>query len=181
MELIANYRKKLLHFFESFVISRSYLSSVTAGFRISRKYYICQSLVATVVVLIVFLILTENHAVVVASLGSTAFIIFAMPRSITAEPRRVIGGHLMGIISGSLFAFIPQLSLIPSAIIYSIAVGISIFLMVSTKTEHPPASGTALGIALNGLTVSVALAVVISAALLSVSHYFLKRYLRDLT
>ena len=181
MELTEYCRHKLLRFLEFFMPVRKYLSSISLGFRLSWKHYIYQSLIAAIVILIVFLILTESHAVIIASIGSTAFIIFATPRSITAEPRRVIGGHLIGIASGSLFSFIPQLPPIPSAIIYSIAIGISIFLMVATNTEHPPASGTALGIAMNGFTINVTLAVIASAIVLSVAHYFLKRFLKDLT
>jgi hypothetical protein len=175
------YWKSLLIFLETFFISKSYLSSVVIEFKNSWKYYIYQSSIAAMVVLIVFLFLTENHAVIVASIGSTAFIVFAMPRSITVEPRRIIGGHMIGVFSGSLFAFIPQLSLFPSAVIFALAVGISIFLMVSTNTDHPPASGTALGIAMGGLTFGVVSAVLLSAVILALSHYFLKAYLRDLT
>ena len=40
---------------------------------------------------------TIEHAVVIASIGATAFIVFTMPRNITAKPRRVIGGHLAGL------------------------------------------------------------------------------------
>ena len=75
------------------------------------KNYLYQSFLATVVVLIVFLLLSAEHAVVIASIGATAFIVFTMPRNITAKPRRVIGGHLVGLFSGSLCSLIPHSSI----------------------------------------------------------------------
>jgi CBS-domain-containing membrane protein len=68
------------------------------------KNYFYQSFLATVVVFIVLLLLNMEHAVVIASIGATAFIVFTMPRNITTAPRRVIGGHLIGLFSGSLCA-----------------------------------------------------------------------------
>ena len=74
------------------------------------KNYLYQSFLATVIVFIILLLLTVEHAVVIASIGATAFIVFTMPRNITAKPRRVIGGHLVGLLSGSLCALIPHSS-----------------------------------------------------------------------
>jgi CBS-domain-containing membrane protein len=59
-------------------------------------------------------------------------------------------------------------------------VGLSIFLMVALNLEHPPASGTALGIALNGFAWNVAVAVVLSTLALAVAHTLLCRRFRDL-
>ena len=143
--------------------------------------YLYQSLLATIVVLIVLLLLSAEHAVVIASIGATAFIVFTMPRNITAKPRRVIGGHLIGLFSGSLCYLIPHSSILAAAIVYSVAVGISILLMVALDMEHPPASGTALGTALTGFSPGVMLAVLTSSIMLSLAHHFCKRYLKDLT
>ena len=150
-------------------------------FRKLWKNYLYQSFFATVVIVIVLLLLTAEHAVVIASIGATAFIVFTMPRNITAKPRRVIGGHIVGLFSGSLCALIPHTSVFPSVIVYSLAVGISIFLMVALDVEHPPASGTALGVAITGFSPSVMLAVLTSSIVLSLAHRFLKRFLKDLT
>jgi len=104
-----------------------------------------------------------------------------MPGSIAAQPRSVIGGHLIGLLSGALFTLVPQSLMLPPIAIYSIAVGVSIFLMVATDTEHPPASGTALGIAMIGFSPSVLVAVIASATLMSLAHHFLKHYMKKLT
>lgn len=78
-----------------------------------KKYftnYILQSLLATITLIIILYF--ENlftSAAVIASLGSTTFIIFAMPKYATAQPRRVIGGHIIGIVSGVLCFYIASL------------------------------------------------------------------------
>lgn len=149
-------------------------------FRLSWKNYIFQSFLATLTVFLVLLFLNIEHAVVIAAIGATTFIVFAMPNDITANPRNIIGGHLISFSIGSLCALIPQPSLWCSLMAYSLAVGFSIFIMVVIDTEHPPAAATALGLAITGFSLEAAIAVVTSAALLSLAHHFLKPLLRDL-
>lgn len=154
---------------------------VRAEFKRLWKNYLYQSFFATIVLFTVLLLLSFEHAVVIASIGSTAFIVFTMPRSITAQPGRVIGGHLVGLVAGSLCALIPQPSMIISVFVYSLAVGISILLMVALDVEHPPASGTALGVAMTGFSPGIMVAVVTSSLILAVAHRFSSRFLKDLT
>lgn len=149
--------------------------------RLFWKNYLFQSLFATVATFIVLSFLSPQQAVIEASIGSTIFIVFAMPKSVTAKPRNVIGGHSVGLIFGSLCALIPHPSFLHSIVVYSLAVGLSILIMVITNTEHPPASGTALGVVMKGFSPNVAIAVITSAIILSLIHHFFKRYLRDLT
>jgi len=156
-------------------------------YRIHREFsrlwlnYIYQSLLATIVIFIILLLLNLEHVVVIASIGATAFIVFTMPRNITAAPRRVIGGHIVGFICGSAFAFIPHPTALTAIIIYSLAVGTTVFLMVALDVEHPPAGGTALGVAITGFSTSVMVAVLTSSIVLSLAHRFFKKYLKDLT
>ena len=150
-------------------------------FRQHWKNYVLQSILATVSIFIVLYFLSLQHAVIIASIGATAFIIFAMPNSITAQPRNVIGGQLVGLFFGFLFSLFPQSVLIYSIIVYSLAVGASIFTMVVIDTEHPPAAGTALGVAITGISLDVFMAVSLSVILLSLIHVFFKPYIRDLT
>ncbi len=145
------------------------------------KHYLYQSLLAAIVVFVILLILTIENAVVIASIGASAFIVFTMPRNITARPRRVIGGHLVGLFSGSLCAFIPHSSTLASISVYALAVGVSICLMVALDFEHPPASGTALGVAITGFSPGVIIAVITSSLVLSLAHHFSKKFLKDLT
>ena len=150
-------------------------------FRQHWKNYVLQSILASFSIFIVLYFLSLQHAVIIASIGATAFIIFAMPDSITAQPRNVIGGQLVGLFFGFLFSLFPHSVLMYSIIIYSLAVGASIFTMVVIDTEHPPAAGTALGVAITGISLDVFIAISISVILLSLIHVFFKPYIRDLT
>ena len=110
------------------------LKNIAEELRLYWKNYVLQSLAASISIFILFLILTTEDVVFIASIGATAFIIFAMPDSITAKPRNVIGGHLTGIIVGSLSVLIPHQQTLASIAIYSLAVGVSIFIMVVIDT-----------------------------------------------
>jgi len=103
--------------------------------------YILQSAMATVAVLITLVVLHRQN-LVVASLAATAFTIFIMPHNITASPRNGIGGHIIGIIFGSLFAIISVKSGLEKDVIYALAVGCATLMMTITNMEHPPAAGT---------------------------------------
>jgi len=143
--------------------------------------YLYQSFLATVVLFLVLFLLTVENAVVIASIGATAFIVFAIPRNDTAKPRCIIGGHVVGFLCGALCALIPHSSSLTSIGIYSMAVGISILLMVSLDFEHPPAAGTALGVAMTGYSPSVLIAVLTSSLILALAHRFSRKFLKDLT
>ncbi|HOD29088.1 MAG TPA: HPP family protein [Syntrophales bacterium] len=154
---------------------------IDGEFRKYWKHYVLQSLLATLSVFVVLYFLSWQHAVIIASIGASAFIVFAMPDYVTAQARNVIGGQMVGLFCGFLYSLIPHPFLFASILIYSLAVGTSIFVMVVTDTEHPPAAGTALGVAMTGISVHVLVAVVLSIGLLSLIRWLFKPYLRDLT
>ncbi len=135
-------------------------------FRLHWKNYVFQSLFATLAVFIVLYFLSLQDAVIIASLGATAFIVFAMPKALMANARNVIGGHVVGLFCGFIVSLIPHPTLLGGLVCYSAAVGLSIFIMVVTDTEHPPASGTALGVAITGMHPDVLIAVILSIVLL---------------
>ena len=62
----------------------------------------------------------------------------------------------------------------------SLAVGLSITCMALTRTHHPPASGTALAVALTGFSIRALLGVVLGSTVLSLAHQALRRHLKDL-
>lgn len=144
------------------------------------RNFLSQSSLAAATVFLVLFVITIENSVVITAIGATAFIVFAMPKSITARSRNVIGGHLIGLTLGSLCALIPQPSFLYSAFAYSLAVGLSTLTMVITDTEHPPAASTALGVAITGFSLSVAVAVITSVTLLSLAHRTLRPFLKDL-
>jgi CBS-domain-containing membrane protein len=116
--------------------------------------------------------------ILTASVGATAFIVFAIPSDVTANTKNIIGGHLIGVFAGSLSAWLASES--SALIFYSLAVGLSIFLMVITDCEHPPASGTALGLAVSGTSLDLVVTLMVCVVALAVVHKIFRRYLRDL-
>jgi len=142
--------------------------------------YVRQSAYAATAVFFITILLSDNP-VVIASIGATSFIVFAMPNNISAEPKRIIGGHLVGFFVGVCFAVFPFMDIIFfKALWFSASVGITILIMVVMDVEHPPAAGTALGMTLVGYTNSSSSAIIISVVVLAFIGYVSKPYLRDL-
>ncbi|MBL7106650.1 MAG: HPP family protein [Phycisphaerae bacterium] len=155
-------------------------------FRRHWKNYVIQSIIATLVIFAILLMLSiRKNAIIIASLGATTFIVFAMPKSITATTRNIIGGYITGIICGTLCALLPKPLFVHHAVMhslaYAVAVGLSIFIMVVTDTEHPPASGIALAFAINGVSLEVTIAVIVAVSILALTRYLFRNQLRDLT
>jgi CBS-domain-containing membrane protein len=131
-------------------------------------------------VFLVILLLQLERVVIIASIGASAFIVFAMPQSITAKRRNLIGGHTIGLLVGSLFGLVPHPSTLLCAVLYALCVGATIFLMVATDTEHPPAAGTALGVAMMGLSPTLVVSMVTSILVLALVHHLFRSRLLDL-
>lgn len=141
------------------------------------KRYAVQCSLAAVFVLILLLVLDAvTQTVLIAAFGASSFIAFAVPRSQHSSPRYLVGGYLVGIFAGTvmsslLTAFgIADIVFAHSVMILfgALATGIAMFLMVATKTEHPPAAALALGLVLNewdGLTLVVVLVGVVALSL----------------
>jgi CBS-domain-containing membrane protein len=144
------------------------------------RNYFWQSLWATLAVFVVLLALSLRQAVAVASIGATAFILFMKPSNPFAAPRKVIGGHLVGLILGTLCARIPHPSLVSDALIGALAVGSALFVMAVTDTEHPPAAGTALTAVTSEFSWITLVTVLASVGLLVILQRLTRRYLRDL-
>jgi len=158
--------------------------------RIVKKHwrnYVFQSLLATASLFCVLIFLEQQgKEVIIASLGATAFVVFALPNNLTAQPRNVIGGHIVGLLCG--FAGYWLLSILPIpdhlialAGIHAFSVGLAIFIMVIINTEHPPAAGTALGVALGGLDAQIVISVLFFSIVFSGIRLLLRKHLRDLT
>jgi len=154
------------------------------------KNYIIQSLLAVVALaIILFFVEVLTHAAIVAALGASTFIVFAAPQSSTAQPRRLIGGHIVGLICGIVcyFTFLagPLGELSKDAeyirwVAAAVTVGLSIFLMTISNTEHAPASGTALGIVAHEWSYQVIVFVLLAAIALSIVRMLLRGHLRNL-
>jgi CBS-domain-containing membrane protein len=144
------------------------------------KNYLWQSFLAIAAMFCVLAILSLERAIVVTSVAATAFIVFMKPHNPFAAPRNVLGGHMVGLVLGLLFAALPR----PSPTIYHVwcatAVGCTMVAMALVDAEHPPAAGTALSVVLAGVSWRVVAAVVTSAVLMALAHHLLRRHMRDL-
>jgi CBS-domain-containing membrane protein len=144
------------------------------------KNYVFQPCAATIVILLVHLLFHMNDLVIMASIGASTFIVFAMPKYPTARARNLIGGHSIALAVGALLSITPDASFISDVIIDALAVGLSIFLMALTQTEHPPAASTTLGVVVAGISMDIVSAVLIGTVLLSLIHLLFKKHLRNL-
>lgn len=111
-------------------------------------YYILQSFLAALALFVLVRVPGENKMVIISSIGATSFLVFAMPTAVSAQIKNVIGGHLVGLVCGTIFYF----TKLPYFLEYPCVVGIAIFLMVALDVEHPPAAGTALAVVINELS-----------------------------
>ncbi len=84
---------------------------------------------------------TEDNLFLIGSFGASSVLIYGIINSPLAQPRNLIGGHLICAFIGVLIH-----KLIPSELWLSsaLSVSVSIVLMQITKTLHPPGGATAL-------------------------------------
>ena len=147
-------------------------------------HYVTQcSLASLSLVLILIVGDTLLKAAIVVGVASSAFTIFVIPESVAATPRKVIGGHLVAALIGAGISYIlktPGLEIYVLETRYileisaAISVGIGIFFMVVTNTEHPPAAGTSLGLVIYGFDWTSVVFIISSAILLSLVRILLR-------
>lgn len=140
--------------------------------------YALQCGLAGVVVIVLLLILDAvTQTVLIASLGASAFIAFAVPRSLHSGARHLIGGYLIGIVAGCLMSMFntwlhmqdPGIAHAVMVICGAMAISLAMFMMVVTRTEHPPAAALALGLVFNEwnlLTLAVILAGILALSVI---------------
>ncbi|MDN5360197.1 MAG: hypothetical protein PWQ84_1260 [Thermotogaceae bacterium] len=160
------------------------------NFRKHKKQFILQSLMTVGVVSVVLFFLDFlADGIVVASIGASSTIAFGNPHDERTGPRYLIGGYTFGVISGG-FCWLVAFSLdqifpginsgFVMALLGAFSVGLTMFLMVITNTEHPPSSALALGLVLNGFSVLSAAVAIIGISLISLTQRLLKKYMYDL-
>jgi len=153
-----------------------------------KYFWQCSLAIAMFVLVLLFLDVLE-HTAIIATLGATAFIAFAMPRSYSSKPRHLIGGYAVGIAVGCLCSYLAvgladcgALSAGNANVVVSgaIAVGAAIFLMAILNMEHPPAAGMALSLVINPWELETMLFIVGSVLLFALVKELLKRFMIDL-
>ena len=152
--------------------------------------YILQCFLATLTILAVLIFLDVlNEAALISALGASAFIVFTMPTQYSSDPRRLIGGYIVGVFVGLIFFIISQseiknilgFSNMTTLIVFgAIAVGFAILIMAVTNTEHAPAAGIALGLVINQWDYLTIIFIVLAIIWLTSIRLILKGYMMDL-
>jgi CBS-domain-containing membrane protein len=83
----------------------------------------------------------RDLTLLVGSLGASAVLVYGAIKSPLAQPRNLLGGHLIsGLIGVACYQWLGGLTWVAAALAVSLAVAA----MVITKTVHPPGGATAL-------------------------------------
>ncbi|MBT8339434.1 MAG: HPP family protein [Desulfatitalea sp.] len=78
---------------------------------------------------------------IIGSFGASAVLIYGAIRSPLAQPRNLIGGHMLSAVIGvAAYQFLGNIPWLAAALAVSIAIAV----MHLTKTLHPPGGATAL-------------------------------------
>ena len=161
------------------------------GFASLPWQFVIQSVLATLVMLAILAFVNSlSSAAIAAGLASSVVGIFIAPSNRTARIRSVVGGHGAALVLGAAVSAILFLGPVESFLVdrtilhnlsLAIAVGLVMLLMAITNTEHPPAAGTALGMASREFDILIFLSIIGAVALLAVMKLAIRPYLRDLT
>ncbi|HIM63639.1 MAG TPA: HPP family protein [Dehalococcoidia bacterium] len=170
--------------------SSSSLAIIDPQFRRQPSRYFVQGGLATIGMFAVLLFVDSfSDAALVAALGASVVIIFVHPTSKLGAPRALVGGHLLGLLIGSVFSlilFAPPVNAFLEGVqvlrdlALAASVGAVIVLMAITDTEHPPAGGTVLGMSTRVFDPSIFAIIIGAVIVLAVTKRVLRRYLRDL-
>lgn len=97
-----------------------------------------------------------------AAIGATSVLVFALPMSPLSQPWNVVGGYLVSAVAGVAAArWVPGLALAGA-----VAVGVSVFGMLALRCLHPPGGAVALYAVIGGAQVhSLGFAYVLSPVL----------------
>lgn len=103
----------------------------------------------------------SGAVLLIAPFGASCVLVFALPASPLAQPRNVIGGHLVSTAVG-LAAF-AALGATPLA--FGAGVGLAIAAMLLTRTTHPPAGADPIVVILAGASWPFLFAPVLAGAI----------------
>jgi len=86
-------------------------------------------------------LLEQENVFLIGSFGASSVLIYGAIQSPLAQPRNLIGGHVISALVGvTVFKIVPDILWLSAPL----AVAFSIVLMQYTKTLHPPGGATAL-------------------------------------
>ena len=106
---------------------------------------------------------TEFGIFLLASFGSSMFLLYGYPESPFAQPKNVFFGHLITSLVGLFFLnFIP----LPLYIIIPMAVGFGVALMILLNVTHPPAGGNPIIVIIGSVSFDYLFSPVISGSII---------------
>jgi len=93
---------------------------------------------------------SSSGVLVIASMGASAVLLFAVPHGALSQPWAVAGGHLIsGVIGITCFKFFGN-----TFVVAGLAVGIAIGAMYYLRCIHPPGGATALTVVVGGSVIT---------------------------
>ena len=151
--------------------------------------YVVQATLASLALLAILLIEKGvSDGIIVVTIASSTATVFVVPHSIASSPRRVVGGHVFSVLVGLvlwggldlLTGDAGSASNLQIDVFGAAAVGLSVLVMATTNTEHPPAAGTAFGIMVVGLSFTFIAFILSAAVILSMVRLMLRDRLQNL-
>lgn len=83
----------------------------------------------------------KDVVLLIGSFGASSVLVYGAIQSPLAQPRNLVGGHLISALIGvTIFRFLPDIIWLTAPL----AVSLSIVMMQITKTLHPPGGATSL-------------------------------------
>ncbi|MFC1643894.1 HPP family protein [Candidatus Omnitrophota bacterium] len=157
-------------------------------FQDNKLRYIAQSVMGGLAVAAALLFFNiVSQPMIIASLGASGFIAFTMPHKRISQPRYLIGGYIIGIIVGCLVHYMTDIPISRGfglKMLYvmagATAVGLAMFLMSITNTEHAPATSIALGLVINEWTFHTVILILAGIMVISVIQRGMKPWMMDL-
>ena len=135
---------------------------------------ISKATTAFLITLLVILVLNSKHVIVFSSFAASIFLIVAMPTSDASKIRNVVGGHLIGLLSGGIIALFMSSYITNQMFAYAVSVGLATLFMSVCDIMHPPAAGTALGVVINGLSQNVLTSILSSVCIIGIIMYIIQ-------
>lgn len=149
--------------------------------KLAFKQRFVQSTLVTLSSLVVFFLLDRLHWPLVAStsVASTAFVLFAMPGSESAQAWNTLGGNVLGLASGLIVVALSQALSMPDTVSFALTVGLALWVMLILRAPHPPAAGAALTVPLEaargGFTIEMGGSILLSVVALLLLQRLLLR------
>ncbi|MDA1297496.1 MAG: HPP family protein [Chloroflexi bacterium] len=128
-----------------------------------------------------------SSGAIVAAIVSSVAIVFFVPHSVASAPSHIVGGHLSGVVAAYIVVGIGLA--LPGSVADAtwfvdlsgaVALGLVVLLMSVTNTEHAPAAGTALGLAVRGTPGEAVLFIITAAVIVAAARVILGPRLHNL-